>query len=149
MSKKQIHWFGTFNRVKNENDLKLKPGENINPPHSERKCHCCGRPVSELKPFGGPGDPLNGDFTGAFFVRNTRSAGPYDEEAEKAVKEAEQHYKAAGFEDLMDWMIEKYGKEKAEELYWPCAAYHQVGSSWECRDCRVLDDIEYFKKLEQ
>jgi len=79
-------------------------------------------------------------------VKNYRSAVPYDEKAEKAVEEACQHYKADGFDDPLDWMIEKYGKEKAEGLYWPTEAYSCVGSSWECRDCIVLDDFEYFEK---
>lgn len=32
MSKKQITYIGNFDRIKNEDDLKLKPGQNINPP---------------------------------------------------------------------------------------------------------------------
>lgn len=44
----------------------------INPPPEEGCCECCGRHVSELKPFGGPGDPLVGDFTGAFLVKHFR-----------------------------------------------------------------------------
>ena len=28
------------------------------------KCYICDKDENELKPFGGPGDPLVGDFTG-------------------------------------------------------------------------------------
>lgn len=88
--------------VNSEEDLKTKPGLiNINPPPRHGKCECCGKHISELKPFGGPGDPLVGDFTGAYLVKKFRSFGG-------------------------------------------C-----VGSSWECRDCIVLDEDEYHEKLGQ
>ena len=86
MSKKQINWIGTFDSIKNEDDLKPKPGININPPPEDGKCDCCGRSIRELKPFGGPGDPLVGDFTGAFLVKGYRPLGSYSEEAEKVQK---------------------------------------------------------------
>jgi len=44
----------------------------INPPPSDGRCECCRRHVSELKPFGGPGDPLVGDFSGALLVKHFR-----------------------------------------------------------------------------
>jgi len=44
----------------------------INPPPSDERCECCGRHVSELKPFGGPGDPLVGDFSGALLAKHFR-----------------------------------------------------------------------------
>jgi hypothetical protein len=147
MSEKQINWIGTFDRVKNEDDLKLKPGTNINPPPPDGRCDCCGKHISELKPFGGPGDPPVGDFTGAFLVKGYRSLGFYDEKAEKAQEEAMRCYKADGFENSLDWLIDKYGRKKGEDIYYANEGYYQVGSSWECRDCKVLNDEEYFEKL--
>ena len=47
----------------------------INPPPSDSRCECCGKHVSELKPFGGPGDPLVGDFNGALLVKTFRDNG--------------------------------------------------------------------------
>jgi hypothetical protein len=120
-----------------------------NPLSEDRRCDCCWRHISELKPFGGPGDPLVGDFTGALLVKGWRSAGTYNEEAENAMAEAARCYEADGFDDILDWMINKYGKEKAEAMYWALQAHGCVGSSWECRDCMVLDMDEYFEKLEQ
>jgi hypothetical protein len=66
--------------VENEEDLKPIPGlHNINPPPQNGKCECCGKHISELKPFGGPGDPLVGDFTGVYLIKKWRTDGPYDE----------------------------------------------------------------------
>jgi hypothetical protein len=149
MSKKQINWIGTFDSIKNEDDLKPKPGININPPPEDGKCDCCGRSIRELKPFGGPGDPLVGDFTGAFLVKGYRPLGSYSEEAEKVQKEAMRRYEADGFDDPLDWMIDKYGKKKGEDMYYANEACYSFGSSWECRDCIVLEDDEYGEKLGQ
>ena len=73
----------------------------INPPPSDGRCEGCGRHVSELKPFGGPGDPLVGDFTGELLLK---------------------HFRSLCCED-------------------------QADPVWDCRDCFLLDDEEYVKKL--
>ena len=49
----------------------------INPPPKDGKCTICGRHVRELEAFGGPGDPLVGDFSGAKLVKNFRWDYPY------------------------------------------------------------------------
>ena len=41
--------------VDNEEDLKPRPGININPPPSDGRCMCCGKHISELKPYGKAG----------------------------------------------------------------------------------------------
>jgi hypothetical protein len=69
--------------VDGEEDLKLKPGVNINPPPSNGQCECCRRHLSELKPYGKAGDPLVGDFEGDLLVKTWRHDFPPDEEAEK------------------------------------------------------------------
>jgi hypothetical protein len=132
-----------------QEELEPLPGININPPPEDGRCHCCGRHISELNPFGGPGDPLVGDFTGALLVKMFRRFGPYDEEADKAFQEAESRYKEEGFENEFDYLIHKHGPEKGEELNLRISAYCQTGSSWECRDCAVLDENEYFEKYDQ
>ncbi len=48
----------------------------INPPPEDGKCMICGRHVHELKAFGGPGDPLVGDFSGAKLVKQFREEYP-------------------------------------------------------------------------
>lgn len=67
-----------FKEIKNNTELGIN-GENeksqtiwLNPPPVDNRCECCGRHISELKPFGGPGDPLVGDFSGAFLVKHFR-----------------------------------------------------------------------------
>ena len=44
-------------------------------------CDCCTRHISELRPFGKAGDPLKGDFEGAYIVKVYRD---YDGWAEKS-----------------------------------------------------------------
>jgi hypothetical protein len=44
----------------------------INPPPEDERCEVCQRHVDDLNPFGGPGDPLVGNFTGAQLVKHYR-----------------------------------------------------------------------------
>lgn len=132
-----------------------------NPPFKDRRCHCCGRHISDLNPFGGPGDPLVGDFTGALLVKGYRSIGSFDDdeenddnddtEAEKVFEEAQRCYEASGFDNPLDWIIDKYGKEEAIMIEFDMACRYSgyFTDSWECRDCMLLDDDEYFEKLRQ
>jgi hypothetical protein len=77
--------------------------------------------------------------------------GPYNEEAENAVKEAVKHLADASRddEDPLEWMIEKYGKEKGRNYDFSHQAYHQIDSSWECRDCVVLVEYEDCENLRE
>lgn len=52
---------------------KKKPILHINPPPQDRKCECCGIHMSKLKPFGGAGDPLVGDFKGSLLIKTFRA----------------------------------------------------------------------------
>jgi hypothetical protein len=120
----------------------------VNGPPRDERCECCGRHISELKPFGGPGDPLVGDYSGALLIKNFRPDGPYNEEAEKAYKEAEACYKQAGFDDIDMYLISKYGQERGEEISFLYDCHHSCGKSWECRDCAVLSTNAYHEKLD-
>jgi hypothetical protein len=149
MSQKIIEGNGIVSstNVDCEKDLRPQPGININsPPPWEEICDCCLRNISELKPFGGPGDPLAGDFTGRYFVKKYRPAGPYDEKYERLFKEAESRCEEEGFTDVFKYLKNKYGEEEGENIFIWAEFFYSVGSSWECRDCFVLDDDEYFKK---
>ena len=111
----------SFGSISGEEDLKLKPRININPPPTVRRCNCCGRHINELKPFGKAGDPLVGDFEGALLVKKYRPAGPYDEEYRKAwityYKEKKHHSDDDNVDrDPLDWFIKKYGKKKGKHL---------------------------------
>ena len=54
----------------------LHGGLIINPPPDDRRCAICRRHVDELASFGGPGDPLVGDFSGAKLVKHWREDYP-------------------------------------------------------------------------
>ena len=120
-----------FDSISSEEDLKLRPRININPPPADARCDCCGRHISELKPFGTAGDPLVGDFDGALLIQRLGPMGPYDRDSEAAWAEAMKYLADTGDKDSdpLEWMIQKYGKEKGEQIYWADQAYSQVGSS--------------------
>jgi hypothetical protein len=138
----------SLDSISSETDLKLRPGFNINPPPQDGRCECCGRHISEVKPFGKAGDPLAGDFDGALLIKKWRPDGPYDENAEKAWDKAEKHLADVGLKDQdpLEWLIKNYGKEKGEYFYWSYQLYCQTSKSWECRDCAVLYEDEYILK---
>ena len=135
--------------ISSEQDLQLGNGFYINPPPQDGRCTCCGRHISELKPFGKAGDPLIGDFDGEYLVKTWRPAGPYDEEAEKAVREAEQRFSKEGYESSLEWLIDVYGEEKGKSLMCSAETFGTSCADWLCRDCIALDQDEYFEKLAQ
>jgi hypothetical protein len=97
-----------------EEDLKLVPRKiNLNPPPEDGRCECCGRHISELKPFGGPGDPLVGDFSGAYLIKKFRDIEPPDREAYLALEEAIKDYNGNIDEaDQRKVLIAKYGRKR-------------------------------------
>jgi hypothetical protein len=151
MSEKIIQKDGitSLGSVDREEDLKPFPGINLNPPPEDGVCNCCGRHINEVKPFGGPDDPLVGDFSGARLVKIFRPFAPYDEEAGRAFEEAKSRYKEEGFKDEFDYLIQKHGAEEGERLSGIIESYSMYGSSWECRDCIVLGEDEWFEKYDQ
>ena len=123
-----------------EDNLKPKPVIIINPPPADRKCECCRRHISELQPF----DKTYGDHcNGKYLVKTFQRDAPYNKEAEKAVDEAMKY--CTGTVD--DWLVAKYGKEKGDYLCFMGQLSSTFGRSWECRDCIILDEDEYFEKL--
>lgn len=128
--------------VYGEEDLKRI---RINSPPSDGKCDVCKRHISELKPFGGVGDPLVGKFNGVLLLKGFRRFAPYNEKAENAVAEAINRYADDGYKDPLEWMKSKFGKKEGEKLYYWSEAYHQNFASWECRECCSLDTNEYFE----
>jgi hypothetical protein len=131
MSKKQNQNLKELDRIYWEDYLKIEAGEKIYPPLDDGKCDSCERYIRELKPFGGHGDPLDTDYTGALLVKTTAPLAPYIEEVEK------------------DWMIDKFGKEKAEAFDYAHFYHHDGVHSWECRDCVVLNMDEYSEILKR
>ncbi len=117
----------------------------INPPPGDKRCECCGRHVSELKPFGGAGDPLVGDFKGASLIKTFRAMAPRGLLNKFDISKCLDN---SGFlkEELF---IEKYGNDALEEFWIADQMESTVGASWECRDCAILGEVDYFKKLEE
>ncbi|MDB4264624.1 hypothetical protein N9893_01020, partial [bacterium] len=112
-------------------------------------CWVCHRHFTELKPFGGPGDPMVGDFRGVYILQIYRPFAPYDEEAEIALAEAEENFKINGFKTMEDYMISRYGKRQTEDYFDYVEASGIKEKSLECRDCICLDSVEYHKKRKQ
>jgi hypothetical protein len=137
--------------IDGEEDLKPRSGViNINPPSEDGRCDCCGRHISELKPFGKAGDPFFGDFEGALLLKNFRPAGPHDDEAEKLYSmwfsdcESREEYV-----ETEKALKRKYGERKVDSIMIRVEVLGQVRKSWECRDCCVLDSDQYFEKLRE
>jgi hypothetical protein len=103
----------TLGSIASDQDVQLGNNIHINPPSHDRRCWCCGRPISQLKPFGKAGDPLVGDFDGVYLVKKGRRDGPYDEGATSAVERAEARYSEEGFKDPLDWLIREYGESES------------------------------------
>jgi hypothetical protein len=144
----------SLDSIDSEEDLKPMKGRIIiNGPPEDGRCQCCGKHISELKPFGGPGDPLAGDFTGAYLIKMFRLEFPIDNrEAWTAVTEVV--WKGNGElvmgNELLELLIARHGTKKGQEYYeWWINYDYLVGKSWECRDCVCLDDFEYFDKFEE
>jgi hypothetical protein len=136
--------------IDGEEDLKAKPGLiNINPPPPDGKCMCCGRHMSELKPFGKAGDPLVGDFDGALLVKKFRTfLPPPDNRLEKTFQRMLLNCQTKDENECdIDMLTREYGEEDAKAIWFMINEYCQVGKSWECRDCAVLDTYEYFERL--
>ena len=113
-------------------------------------CEVCGKHTSKLKPFGGRGDPLLEEYRGETLVVTWRPCGPYDEEVQRSWEEAEKAIAdRCGSDDLLRWFTAKYGGRKGKRLYDKGRSYRALSPSSECRDCIVLDEDEYFEKLEQ
>jgi hypothetical protein len=128
--------------INGEDDLKPMPRMIIDPPPKDRRCECCRGHISELKPFD---DPKYPHLIGKYLVRTFRRGLPYNEEAERALDEAEANCKEG--HSPSQWLIEKYGENKGNILNIMGHGSSTVGASWECRDCVILDDDEYFDKL--
>jgi hypothetical protein len=134
--------------IEYEEDLAHRPGMRDNPPPEDVVCDCCLRPITQLKPFK-VSDPEFGDIDDALLVRTWREDSPFDEESLKAVQEACECYENDGYENILDWLVDKYGKEKGEDFYAAEKIGIDVFDTWECLDCVRLNDDEYFDRYNQ
>ncbi len=112
----------------------------------ERRCHVCGRSLSELHTFDRFGNPIPMFDPDAAFFYIERPLGLYDEEAEKAWRKAERAVRRAPrTEDPRSWLIAKYGDKRAKEIACAVQAHDTYFYDWECKDCAELGDDECFE----
>ena len=112
-------------------------------------CSCCGKGIDELKPFGGPGDPLVGDFTGRYLVKNYRCWVPIDDELESILEDGTENYLKYGFKSEEEYATAKYGEEKVKEVLEYSEASCYIENTWECRDCICLDLNEFYERSDE
>jgi hypothetical protein len=111
------------------------------------RCDCCGRHLGELKPFT-ERDPVMDYFNGKLLARRKRPSDPPADEVNKMMDEF--FGNCITYEDrseALEKLKEKYGEEKAIEI-WTFAFFLDdlFRSSWECRDCILLDTNQYYEK---
>lgn len=120
----------------------------MNKKHDERRCPCCGRAKSQLKPFHKEwlsevnGEPVSED---VFFLKNYRGAAPYGDGVE--IFESYLDISKGNYEVAEQLLRNTYGTETAEQIIHWAMAYAQTGSSWECSDCYFLESDDWDKKI--
>jgi hypothetical protein len=128
--------------IERDEDVKPTPGKiNNHPTRGDGRCSCCGRHWRQLKPFGKAGDPLRGDFEGAWLVQRYRAFAALDKEIEKILKEFFGAYE--DYEKVIEKLSEEYGPEEAREMLNYAEATGATFKSWECRDCACLSTKRY------
>ena len=136
-----------------EVDLDLAPEIDFLVPldgcRSDFRCNCCQRHISQLKPFGKAGDPLNEDLDGVLLVFTFRS---YDQPLDKESKiirkylrtcSAKSEEDSAIAEKAREKLVKKFGEDGAEQALMTYQLCFPPIKSWECRDCMCLSDKQY------
>ena len=100
-----------------------------------------------MKPYDIKADPSLTDSNGPLLVKTYRLIIRWSEEAHNAISEAVE--KCGDTKNLEEWLIDKYGEEKGRSFYEVERIGSPIKDSWECRDCILLDDDEYFEKLKR
>lgn len=135
--------------VNKEEDLRLWPGCNLNPPPEDGRCMCCGKHLRELKPFGKPVYQSSEDYSGALLVKEFKWDGFYPAEEDKRIGE-EFFRDCQSEEDYIraeERLIQINGREKADNIILRIKAiFTHVVAYWLCRDCIILDRPEFQKK---
>lgn len=99
IDEKKRHWAGVhITGAGTQWQIMPHQGTIVRPPPGDLRCEVCQRSPDEVPRYGGPGDPLPGDFSGAILVKRPRSKG-------------------------------------------------LLGSSWECRECALLNNEDYERAL--
>jgi len=104
------------------------------------RCNCCKRHTSELKPF----DKAGNLFDGALLMKIFRPALPHNEFVDKIYDEFFRNCPPEkDFQKAEEKLVQRYGAKKANFIIDYAMGSGCIGSSWECRDCIVLDGYEF------
>jgi hypothetical protein len=129
-------------RTKFQENLFKRNNSQVKVISEEKRCPRCGKSESEIREAiemlycQGEIDEIRKDL----FDVITRSVLPYWEEGEIAYADATEEYEAQGFNDQLEYMVSKYGKEKGTYLFDGYWDHHQYRSSCECQLCLRLED---------
>lgn len=111
-------------------------------------CDCCGKKTGKLKPFGNAGGPLVVDLDGQSLAKTFRPLIPRDKNLERLV---DGHFGESVFgeeyERRRQLFADKFGEDAAVDLVLYMSASIMADKVYLCRDCFVLSNEEYFKKL--
>jgi hypothetical protein len=128
----------------NEERYQLFPGCLPYPP-ADGRCNCCGKHISDLRPFSVFGNTSGMDIKEVLLVKNVRPQIASIEEIDRILEEvfegcrSDEDYKKAE-----EMLVVVFGKEDAEDLLLYANASVLVTISWECRECIALDTEVYF-----
>jgi hypothetical protein len=111
---------------------------------SKTRCDVCLKPVEELIPF-----DENDDENDILLVRRYRPRHVLTKTQQKTIEEYKNYLKDFGIENLEDrkalsLIVQKYG-EKGRSLLSLEVDSWWIEKYWECKDCIVLDDENYYK----
>jgi rubrerythrin len=114
----------------------------INPPPSDKKCECCHKHISKLKPFK----------DGSLLVKDFRPLFVADKGQQKELDHLNKQWmvmkkKGNTLEQIEKNLITYYGAEKYDKLMFLEQACNSIGAVWECSKCFQLSDLKYLKKL--
>jgi len=114
-------------------------------------CRCCGLTQYELKPFSSLGNPkITEEHGDAVLVKSARPDWPFDEEVDRIWKEffggchTDAERKKARAK-----LVKKYGRKRAKDIEFIVQAVTCFSSVYQCKDCAILSDDEYCKKLNE
>ena len=80
LDEKGVLWGGEVTKGEGTRWHKMPDkGTVVHPPPPDLSCQACGRGPDELRRFGGPGDPLAHDYSGAILVKRSREEGLFGE----------------------------------------------------------------------
>jgi hypothetical protein len=127
----------------NEERYQLFPGFSPNPPDDGR-CMCCGKRLSELKPFSRIGQHSGMDIEGVLLVKKVRPTALATKEVDDILEGfCDDRLTAEDQEKAEERQIELLGKEVVDDLLVYYDSDSLLMDSWECLECIGLDDEAY------